>query len=522
MSMQATAEEVLSEAKPLSLRERFTVDDIHPLRPGQDYVNGVLYYTFPLVQPVKKKIGKGKDAPVINTFEIVPVCIGSDRDFFIYEHDELTERSFMYSETFTKPDENRWTRDDIIAWTEGESPTINAAEVFASIQQAYRTHVQFEDDMHYTLVPLYVIGSYLFQLYWTIGYIHFNGTAASGKSQNLKIMKALGFNAVWSSNMSEASLFRTTAGVPGVLCIDEAEHFNTEKGQMIRQLLNTGYQAGQEVMRTEKEGDTFVQRKYPTYSPKIIASITPLEAVLSSRCLIINMQPATRLIPEFNEHDPKWQTIRSHLYYWSLQNATRVKSTIDAWNKVTRHELAPKLTNRTWQISQLYVTLADYILGRDAAIEIINYLTNYFNRAAATANESDRQRKLLRILPRVFALRQSPMPGALLLKHIVEILKDYSEEDEADYIKTQGVSRNLTALGFIERKPHKEGSCVVMTEDQVREQMRRRSVDPYEEDERWFRGESQYTASTLFDTPVPEPVEPDSYSWMDALTDSDD
>lgn len=528
MSMEAIAQAIAEESTPADPLAGFLATPVEQLNPGQDYLNDTLYYTFPMQKETQKKLGKGKDAPEITTVTTVPIVLTSAGDAFPYDEEMLYRKGFSFPSSYVINLENRWDPTAILNWRNGKADDVDGASIFETIREAYQTHVQYEQDIHYDLVPLYVMGSYIFRMYDAIGYIHFNGTMASGKSQNLKLMSTLGFNGSWSSNMSASALFRTVSSNPGVLCVDEAERFNTERGMEIKELLQGGYLKNNPTKRMEKDADgKYIVGLFETYSPKIIASIAPLDPVLASRCLIINMQPATRTIPEFSDKEQRWKLVRHQLYTWALSNATAIKTTIDEWNTTLRQELAPNLRNRAWQISQVFITMADFVLGREKALEVVEWFSNYFAHTRRNADESDKQRRLLRVLPRVFATHNSPVPGTLLLKHIVEVYREYSEEDDREYIKPKGVGRNLTALGWIDRTVNKAGTCVHITEDEVRHQMRRREVDPYPEDINWLEGRN-YQAGTLDglieQTTTTDDSEQilDSFSWLPSLGEEND
>ena len=90
------------------------------------------------------------------------------------------------------------------------------------------------------------------------------------------------------------------AGNPGLLCIDEAERFDNEKGSELRTILLGGYKAGNQAVRAERTtGGAFMNKRYETYGPKALGSINPLDPTLGSRTVVITMKPATRRIATF-------------------------------------------------------------------------------------------------------------------------------------------------------------------------------------------------------------------------------
>jgi hypothetical protein len=525
MSLEALAAELAG--KPA---DDVIWEDTPELLPGVDYHDGVLYMTFPTQRRTQVKVGRGKNAEMVEKIVTETLCISSERERFWYNAEEAAERGFILPHTVTQDSESRWSRAEMKQFLDGKAPTIESQALFEEIRQIYRDHLEFADEVYYDVLPLFIMHSYLFRLFRSTGYLHFHGTAASGKSQNLRVLKALAFNTVWASSMSEASLFRQTAGCPGVICVDEAESFEGEKGQAIRLILNAGYLASTTATRAEKIGERFETIKYLVYSPKVLASINALEPVIQSRCVVVQMMPAIRPIPEFVDDHPKWTAVRAKLYLWAMQNADKVAHLALDWNERKRYVDASALVNRAWQIVQGYIVIADHVGGKEMYRPLIEHFGKYFEQVAKAQEETDRQRLLLKCLPRVLFGKQSyTIDGKgpwYRLKDIHDVFIDHIDEDVREYYKTRQTSRHLSSLGWKERRQAHGGTNVLLPEDDVRSQFKRRRVAPFEEDLEWLSGEKTYvhaapSTATLFGaTPDPQPEpEPttDDYSWVDDL-----
>jgi hypothetical protein len=347
-------------------------------------------------------------------------------------------------------------------------------------------------------MPIFVMGSYMFRLYKAIGYLHFNGTAASGKSQNLRILDALAFNTQWASSMSSAALYRSLAGHPGTVCIDEAEGFEGERGEELRRILNAGYLDGSTVKRAEKgPNDQFVVQSYESYGPKAIASINVLDNVIGSRCLIVAMRPAIRTIPEFDKDDPRWQRLRDRLYLWLMYHADPMAAKIEEWNSDLRYTRAASLIGRQWQITQMYVTIADYIDSfdkGDRCTRLIAFFNEYFADLQKQMDATDRIRLVLRSLPEVLRTHAGHDGQWFHLKTIHEVVSNYLEDDQKEYYKSRAVSKHLDVLGFRKRRAHKNGQQIWLDPEQIRQEFKQRRVEPQPEDIAWAAGEIEYEA----------------------------
>lgn len=481
-------------------------EDVQALRPGMDYRDGVVYVTVPAKIHVLKTVGTGKKAHTEPILIDWLACITSAGEQFAFTEENVSALGFAYPEHIVADRTRRWSKESIGSFVKGEAQPPSSVALGSSLRKVYEEFIEFADEAYYDLMPLFVMGTYCFRMYRSVGYIHYNGTAASGKSQNLRILDALAFNTTWASSMSSAALYRSLAGNPGTVCIDEAEGWEGERGEELRRILNAGYTDGSTVKRAEKgKNDNFVVTSFDTYGPKAIASINPLDAVIGSRCLIVQMRPALRRIPEFDKDSPRWQKLRDRLYLWLMYHGPAVDDIIREWNDGLRETRAPELRGRQWQITQMYVTLADYLDREDGGNRcdrLIAFFNSYFTSLQASQDATDRIRLLLRVLPEVIRTKAAFDETWYPLKTIHEVISAYLEEDSKEYYKTRSVGKHLNTLGFTKRKAGKSGQLVQLIPDEVRNEFRQRRVEPIPEDEAWLKGEVEYNA-------IPAPVTTD-------------
>lgn len=468
-------------------------DDTDTLRPGIDYRDGIVYVTLPAKVNVTKKVKRGKEfEDVIEQIDAL-ACVTSDGRQFPFTPETVSELGYSYPQHVTMDRERRWSTTSIKDFLFGEPTPPNPAMLHEGLKKVYTDYVEFADPAYEDIMPLFIMGSYVFRLFRSLGYIHFNGTAASGKSQNLSIISALAFNAKWASSMSASSLYRQLAGMPGVISIDEAEGWDGERGEELRRILNSGYLDGSTVHRTERgKDDMFVNAQFESFGPKVIASINPLDAVIGSRCLIVAMRPALRRIPEFNKDAPQWPMLRDRLYLWTMFHSRDIEPLVREWNEVTRYERANALVGRQWQITQMYVVLADYIdrHGGEGGLcdRLIAFFNDYFSKLQKQQDATDRIRLVLKALPRVLANHQ-PEDGAFFyLKTIHSVVVEYLEEDQKEYYKTRGLAKHLDVLGFKRKRSHKQGTQIWLDPAEIRQEFLQRRVEPYPEDEAWLAG----------------------------------
>lgn len=488
-------------------------EEYETLRPGVDFHAGVTFFTLPAKVKVEKEVKRNRKTETV--IEVVDqlVVVDSEGRQFPYTEENVGKLGFQMPRHVTLDDKRRWSRDGIVTFLKGDYKVPDPSLVFTGIRQVYEEYVEFARQEWYDVMPLFVMGTYLFRLFKSTGYIHFNGTAASGKSQNLRILEALAFNTVWASSMSAAALYRQLAGFPGTILLDEAEGFDGERGEELRRILNAGYLDGQAVRRAEKgKNDQFEVVAFESYGPKVLASINPLDQVIGSRCLVVGMRPAIRMIGEFNKDDPRWQRIRDRLYLWTMTHGAAISDLVIEWNETIRHERAPRLAHRHWQITQTYIVLADYIdraKGGDLCDRMIAFFSEYFAESQKAQDATDRVRLVLKTLPRVLEAVPAIEGGWYYIKTIHEHVSSYLEDDQREYYKTRNVGKHLDVLGFKKKRSHKQGTQVWLDPDAIRQEFLQRRVEPNEEDLAWLEGKTDYTPST----PTPEPTAPDMSVW---------
>ena len=493
---------------PLDFTETVT------LRPGVDYHDGITYFTIPSKINTTKVEGKGKNAKEVPAQVEGLALVSSSGLALPFTPEYVEPLGFTFPDNVVLTKERRWSRESVERFLAGKAKVPSPAELHTTIRTVYEQYIDFANEAYFDMLPLFVMGSYMFRLFKSIGYLHFNGTAASGKSQNLRILDALAFNTYWASSMSAAALYRTLAGMPGLVVLDEAEGWEGERGEELRRILNAGYLDGQKVRRMEKgANDQFQVAAFDSFGPKAIASINPLDAVIGSRCIIVAMRPALKPIPEFDKDEPRWQNIRDELYLWTLHHSENVAALVDAWNNGIRNERATQLIGRQWQITQLYIVLADYIDtfdGGDRCNRLIAFFNGYFADLQKQQDATDRIRIVLKCLPRVLANHPPHDGGWFFLKTIHEVVTGVLDPDAVEYYKTRTLGKHLDVLGFKNKRSRKNGTQVWIDPQAVRNELRQRRVEPYEEDIAWFNGEVEYDPAT----PAPAaPDEPDDNPW---------
>jgi len=316
---QSDFNRLLKESKSLD-ELKFSLDaldseEISFLHPSQDFIQDTGYFTIPFTE-------HSKDPK--NPFKTVYYVVTSDRKLL-----RLEDKAEFYNRfglvirelPLLKNPEPRWTGEYIRDFIfKGDIPT--PYRVHAAIEKIYFKYSELKDEMWYSILPLWVIGTYLYYIFETYPYLAFEGLKNTGKSKTARITTRMSFNGIFSVNASEATLYREIEALRPTFGIDEAEILkDPEKSRSIRAVLNAGHFKGASVLRQEKthKGD-FYTRHYSVCSPKVIANTRGLEDTLESRTIKIVMLRAKTekgLLLD-TETSENWNYVRHLCYAFAL------------------------------------------------------------------------------------------------------------------------------------------------------------------------------------------------------------
>ena len=186
----------------------------------------------------------------------------------------------------------RWAQSDLEDFADsGRVP--DPVHLATKIRDLLNSFVVFPKPEQAALVALWIMATYMFELFNAFPYLHLFGPAGSGKTKLLSVLSQLVYNPVFTGNISLAAMFRVVEATAGTVLLDEAEILGTDFGVEHKLLLNGGYKKGACVYRMEQgEGGRFGIREFNIFSPKALGSINALPGTLGSRCIQIQTLPA--------------------------------------------------------------------------------------------------------------------------------------------------------------------------------------------------------------------------------------
>lgn len=212
----------------------------------------------------------------------------------------------------------------VILFPSQATPYENEEEILKEIQDFIHEYLDISEVFE-QIATYYVLFTWMFDRFNEVPYLRAIGDFGSGKSRFLQAIGILCYKPVFTGGATTPSpIFRIVNEVHGTLIIDEADFKFSDMTSEIVKILNTGYQKGMPVLRSEGKG-TFEVKAYDVFCPKIVATReTFADKALESRFLVEEMG-AGKLradIPRTLEESfySKAETIRNKLLMWRLKN----------------------------------------------------------------------------------------------------------------------------------------------------------------------------------------------------------
>jgi len=313
------------------------------IHPAIDMIDDVFY--FGLSMPVKTThIKNGL------------VFINSNKEVFPYDELDKRQLELMYPDVAS---ELRWDIDDIKRFLNSNEEDHNPKfkSLLVLLTNSLKKYIELADETMYSVVSLWVIGTYLFPIWRAFPYLSISGARRCGKSKLLTLLYLVAFNGLFSVDISPSTIYRLIQSTRCTLLIDEAERLaSPEKAEAVRNILNAGYKKGGKVYRSDKSKDSIKPRAFDVFSAKAFVSYEGIEDITEDRCIQITMLRGTNpdiLNSEIDELDECWAKIRDKLYTFALTHYKKIKKLYDNFNESS-------LTSRERELWKPILVLAQY------------------------------------------------------------------------------------------------------------------------------------------------------------------
>ena len=202
---------------------------------------------------------------------------------------------------------------------------------------------------------------------------------------------------VIADNKSDAGdVVPGTEANSGTIILDEIENVDPERKPDVLAILNVGFERGGEVPRCERAGDSFVNRRFAVYCPKVIAGIKTLPRTLHTRVLQIQMpkRKPTEYIENFEpDRLAPWAgRLRDDQAIFALRNAVNVAEMYQGRSELLPSAAGggdrPSLDDRLRDIlAPLYAIAA--VIDHEAGSLVATQALDRFAAAQAGLRQSD-------------------------------------------------------------------------------------------------------------------------------------
>ena len=361
---------------------------------------------------------------------------------------------------------------------------------FLQIKDILKFYLDLNED-YYSLITLWIIGTYFHKNFESYPYLFFNAMRGSGKSKTLRLACKLSKDGNVMASPTEATLFRTT----GTLGIDEFEGVaNKDKGS-IRELLNGAYKKGINIQRMKKTkgltGEEYIVENFEVFRPIIMANIWGMEEVLGDRCLTLILEKSnddmkTRLTEDF-ENNELFQNVQKILNQCSLCNVVTTKYVNTTWNNyISNKHLTPLTTHTTTHthtpLTTTYNNTHDKLFDKiyDSGIKGRNLelflplcfmaefigeevLEELLEIAIKITNDKkhEEETESIDVMVYDFVSKQPQSLEFFSVKQLCEQFKHFSDEGE-DWLNVKWFGRALKRLGLVFSKRRKGYGVEVM------------------------------------------------------------
>ncbi|RLC79284.1 MAG: hypothetical protein DRJ03_23775 [Chloroflexi bacterium] len=193
-------------------------------------------------------------------------------------------------------------------------------DIYLQVEEILRQTIYYDKEIYYKIHALWIIATYLVNLFDTVPYLQFIGPVQSGKTKALEVTALLSYRGVLLSSVSPAALCRMIDHYKITPCVDQAERIFDQKrdyGIENYNIWTSGYRRNQYYVRASQENTEEVELKR-VFGFKALASTRTFDEAIAGRSIIIKMKEGYPAVdnPKFLMEDI--QRVRMQLLYMRL------------------------------------------------------------------------------------------------------------------------------------------------------------------------------------------------------------
>jgi len=416
--------------------DAFLADFTHHgrIRPALDFVGGELIMAVPRMTFDPEK----------GLFEPKPWLITSGRELFSLNAKELTSRG-LYSkiplEDIVVPP--RYSGEVLQGFLE-QGLESDIVSTFHLVKSTLQASLDLKSPRQYTFLALWVIGTYVFEIFESYPYIHFNGPKGVGKTTALELLSKVCFNAELTPNISAPAQFRLIPACSPTLLIDESEKYHRKSLEDERMILLSGYKRGGTVMRSVQGKGGWRPGMYEVYCPRGFASQNGFEDVMGSRTIKVLMSRTTRSLKRLNRRDA--EAVRDSLFLTAMSCAATIR---EVYMQMDDPSGIVPFSGRDYELVQPILAIAAASGDSTIVAEATEFAIESHKGLLADFSETSLEHAYLSFLCEAVP-EDAEYRGDVLLAEFREFVSDHDIElTKALTAKSQG--ELLVSLGLAER-----------------------------------------------------------------------
>jgi len=372
-------------------------------------------------------------------------------------------------------------------------------DTYSDIKRILKVYLDLKEE-YYSLISLWIIGTYFHQNFSSFPYLFFNAMRGSGKSRLLRLVCKLSKEGNVMASPTEAVLFRTT----GTLGIDEFERVANKDKSSIRELLNGAYKKGIKIARMKKvkslAGEEMKVEEFEVYRPVIMANIWGMDEVLGDRCVTLILEKSdnpekTRLTEDFEENN-YIEEIKKSLVKCSLCNVVSPKNINKMWNNYISNEYKTTYTTHTSyntlttlttseQHLKLFKKIGDSkIQGRNLVLFLpLFFIAEYINEkvlkevigiALDITSEKKHEEEIESIDVMIFDFISKQEEGLeyISMKNLTNMFREFADEP-GEWLNSKFFGRALNRLNLVvDKRRNDKGVNVLLNVPKAKEKIK--------------------------------------------------
>lgn len=259
----------------------------------------------------------------------------------IYGEEQTEQAGFRFDSDILLVGET-WSRAKLYEHISAPKPAKGTEELLRQIIARNKLHVFHEDERAHLVVAAYTMLTYLFSAFKQCPRIVFIGFPGSGKSTQTDLMSMLSCNAVQSSDISKAAIFRIVEATAGLIAVDNFDNLGEEEKADFTQIFDTSFESGRHVFRVEDAGRRKAPRAFRTFCPMAVNCVDSswMKSSSVSRSVIVRMviNSEANLKPIKVFFHAEAEDLKHQLRVWALNNVQCLQELADSIDVFSNRE----------------------------------------------------------------------------------------------------------------------------------------------------------------------------------------